>query len=74
MFGYVVRPISIPNCAEEIIKIQKDLLCNDFSVIFNPNECEVSLYYVFECRYVYEQSSDEISLSHLFFNFTDAIK
>ena len=73
MFGYVVESIDIPTTANNIDKLQRTLLNGATTTSsFELVRSDASLYYVYRCEYV-SNNIGQIELSHLFFDFADAI-
>ncbi len=72
MFGYVVQAIDIPENADKIDKLQGSLLKEAVAAQFMLRQNESSQCYVYACEYI-AADIGRIELSHLFFDFTDAI-
>jgi len=72
MFGYVVESISISDNAEKIDCLQCTLLTGAVASNFVLKNSDNSEYYDYKCDYV-SDSIGKIELSHLFFDFSDAI-
>ena len=73
MFGYVVEIIDIPNTANNIERLQKNLLDEAITPSrFVLVQSDTSLYYVYRCGYV-SKTIGQVELSHLFFDFADVV-
>ena len=72
MFGYVVQTIDISKNADKIDKLQCSLLEEATASPFVLRQNEISQCYVYACEYIAAHIG-RIELSHLFFDFTDAI-
>lgn len=72
MFAYVVENIDIPSTADNIDRLQRTLLNGATASNFVLIQSDAALYYVYRCGY-FSNSMGQVELSHLFFDFTDAV-
>ena len=72
MIGYVVKDIDIPANATKIDVLQQQLLPLVFVGNFKQTQTDNSQYCVYACEYKSDHTG-LIELTHLFFNFADAI-
>jgi hypothetical protein len=72
MFGYVVQTLDIPNNTDQIDKLQSSLLNEATATKFVLKQNYDSQSYVYVCEYV--SHIGRIELSHLFFDFANAIR
>jgi len=73
IFGYVVKTIIIPDSADEIDSLQNSLLKGVTASKFVLQQSDTEQYYVYTCQYM-SANIGRVELSHLFYNFADAIR